>query len=135
MYPHVYFHHPKGRYQAGGCAILSKYPLHDVKIIDCSSTRHENVNTKNIAEIIQRQVYGSVFPSLVCTIEIPISKNQEEIEDQSQNEHESKSDEKAMTVKICNVHLRPPLGKSTSFLIIENILTSYSNIELVFTMS
>ena len=56
QFQYTYFHHPGPNDRAtGGIAILSQYPLENVKILDFSNI-----------------VRGSVFPALTCQVKVPI---------------------------------------------------------------
>ena len=82
LYRYSYFHHPgRDDRAAGGIAILSQFPLEDVRVVDFS-----------------KQVPGSVFPALVCGVKLPIRHQWGE----SAITHD-------LTINIAVVHLRPPV--------------------------
>jgi len=75
-YRYRHFHHPGPTDRAaGGIAILSRYPLLE-----------NNVHIFNFTKDLD----GSVFPAMICTVQIPIGKD-------------------SVTINIANVHLRPPV--------------------------
>lgn len=81
QFKYNYFHHPGTNDRpAGGIAILSQYPLENVKILNFS-----------------RDVNGSVFPALICQVRIPIQSN-------------TSTTTNHATINIGNVHLRPPVN-------------------------
>ncbi len=56
LYQYTYFHHPgEGERAAGGLAILSKFPLEDVRVVD-----------------FLKDFPGSVFPALICCVKFPV---------------------------------------------------------------
>ena len=82
-FQYTHYHHPGPKDRAaGGLAVLSQYPLKNVKILDFS-----------------RDVDGSVFPAMIFDVDIPI---------QDKNSLSSSSHE--ATIHIANVHLRPPVN-------------------------
>lgn len=81
QFQYNYFHHPGTNDRAaGGIAILSQYPLENVKILNFS-----------------RDVNGSVFPALICQVKIPIQSS-------------TSTTTNHATINIANIHLRPPVN-------------------------
>ena len=89
QFRYSYFHHPGANDRAaGGIAILSQYPLGNVKILD-----------------FMKVIPGSVFPALTCEVKVPIEVHRA-------GELEILSDSSSIptvTISIANVHLRPPV--------------------------
>lgn len=82
LYRYSYFHHPGSDDRAaGGIAILSQFPLEDVRVIDFS-----------------KNVPGSVFPAVVCGVRLPIRYQRGE----SLITHD-------LSINVAIVHLRPPV--------------------------
>ena len=82
LYRYTYFHHPgRDERAAGGLAILSQYPLEDVRVVDFA-----------------KDIPGSVFPALICCVKFPIRYQRGE----SLITHE-------LAINIAVVHLRPPV--------------------------
>lgn len=82
QFRYSHFHHPGANDRAaGGIAILSHFPLENVRILDF---------TKDIP--------GSVFPALTCQVKIPI-----------ESEVSFSNNNPIVTINIANVHLRPPV--------------------------
>jgi len=89
-YPYSHFRHPGVNDRAaGGIAILSRYPLENERIWDF--TKH---------------VDGSVFPTLSCQVNVPVSL---ERSDFSPSDASGDSSNSFVTINIANVHLRPPV--------------------------
>eukprot|EP00956_Cyclotella_meneghiniana_P031569 scaffold83229_cov29-Cyclotella_meneghiniana.AAC.1 len=92
QYTHRYFHHPTEKDRAaGGIAILSRYRLKDISVLDFT-----------------RDISGSVFPALVCKVMIPLS-----LFDQEQklySEFPELLKESIISIGISNIHLRPPVN-------------------------
>lgn len=89
---YTYFHHPgPSDRKAGGSAILSQFPL-DV----------DKIQMFHFSE-----VSGSVFPSMVCDVSIPIKHVKG-----SSNTTTSSSSQRScnVTITIANIHLRPPVN-------------------------
>jgi len=83
QFQYTHYHHPGPNDRAaGGIAVLSQYPIKNVKILDFS-----------------RDIDGSVFPILIFDVNIPI-KDKNSL---SPSSHEA-------TIHIANVHLRPPVN-------------------------
>ncbi|KAL7431836.1 hypothetical protein ACHAXH_005562 [Discostella pseudostelligera] len=82
LYRYSYFHLPgRDDRAAGGIAILSQFPLEDVRVVDFS-----------------KDVPGSVFPALICGVKLPIRYQRGE----SAITHD-------LTINVAVVHLRPPV--------------------------
>ncbi|KAL7530348.1 hypothetical protein ACHAXR_005152 [Thalassiosira sp. AJA248-18] len=78
-----HFQHPSVTDRAaGGIAILSQYPLDNVRVLDFT-----------------KDIDGSVFPALTCEVNIPIESS----------ERSSLYHNTTVTINIANVHLRPPV--------------------------
>ncbi|KAL9185000.1 hypothetical protein ACHAXT_002777 [Thalassiosira profunda] len=75
QFRHRHFHHPGATDRAaGGLAILSRYPLENVKVFDMT-----------------KDINGSIFPALTCDVKDWIDAG------------------RLVTIRIANVHLRPPV--------------------------
>lgn len=99
-YNHRYFHHPRNGDKdrppdrsAGGIAILSRFPLEEINVLDFT-----------------QDVSGSVFPALVCKALLPLSFF--EVKDEFYNTFPTltNQNESNICIGIANVHLRPPVN-------------------------
>ena len=85
-FAHRHFHHPgAGDPAAGGIAVLSRYPLGNVRILD-----------------FPEYVPGSVFPALTCEVNIPVRTL-------DSRGRPRPPDDRIVTINVANVHLRPPV--------------------------
>ena len=85
QFQYTHYHHPGPNDRAaGGIAVLSQYPIKNVKILDFS-----------------RDIDGSVFPILIFDVNIPIK---------DKNSLSPSSHEYEATIHIANIHLRPPVN-------------------------
>ena len=92
QYTHCYFHHPTETDRAaGGIAILSQYPLQQINVLDFT-----------------QDISGSVFPSLVCTVMIPLSIFEQN--PKLYSKFSQLSNESNISIGIANIHLRPPVN-------------------------
>jgi hypothetical protein len=97
-YNHRYFHHPRNGDKdrppdrsAGGIAILSRFPLEEINVVDFT-----------------QDVSGSVFPALVFKALLPLSFL--EVKDEFYNTFPTLTNESIICIGIANVHLRPPVN-------------------------
>ncbi len=92
-FAYTYFHHPRpSDRKAGGSAILSQFPLDydKIQMFDFS----DNIS-------------GSVFPSMVCDVTIPIKP----MMGSSRTVSSTKvCNSNTVTITIANIHLRPPVN-------------------------
>jgi len=92
---YTYFHHPGPTdRKAGGSAILSQFPLDvdKIQMLDFSD-----------------KVSGSVFPSMVCDVTIPMEymKGSSKTKSSTQCNSDGNSE---ITITFANIHLRPPVN-------------------------
>ena len=88
---YTYFHHPgPSDRKAGGSAILSQFPLDvdKIQMLDFSD-----------------KVSGSVFPSMLCDVSIPMKPMRG-----SSITTSSTQGNRNVTITIANIHLRPPVN-------------------------
>eukprot|EP00957_Ditylum_brightwellii_P145177 11057596-Ditylum_brightwellii.AAC.1 len=86
-YPFRFFH-PPGQRRSSGSALLSRYPIRDVVVVD----------------LPRCGVDGSVFPALVCVVSfIPSCTTSGQQQQQQQQQRGG------VNLRVANVHLRPPL--------------------------
>lgn len=91
-FAYTYFHHPgPSDRKAGGSAILSQFPL------DCDTIEMLDFSDN---------VDGSVFPSVLCDVSIPIKK----VKGSSRTVSSTKDNCNNVTITIANIHLRPPVN-------------------------
>ena len=91
---YIYFHHPgPSDRKAGGSAILSQFPLdfNKIQMFDFS----DNVS-------------GSVFPSMVCDVSIPMKPIPRKSSSITASSTQGNSNN--VTIAIANIHLRPPVN-------------------------
>lgn len=88
QYNNCYYHHPRpGDRPAGGIAVLSKFPLKNIDVVDTT-----------------RDIDGSVFPALVCGVSVPI------LDGDCKSQTTTNRKERYASIHIANVHLRPPVN-------------------------
>lgn len=94
QYKHAYFHHPRpGEQSAGGCAILSKFPIVDKQVLDFT-----------------KDIDGCVFPALTCQVAIPILPSTSTSATTTFTTTTDDSIQNYVTIRLANVHLRPPVN-------------------------
>lgn len=93
LYSH--FHHPGAKDRAaGGLALLSRYPIENVQVLDFTKV-----------------IDGSVFPVMTCQLKIPMKAEMSNLpQNMTAGSRRPSSANPMCTVNVANVHLRPPVN-------------------------